>query len=70
MSDKSVALKGGLWTSISTGVVMLAQFGRVVILTRFLEKSDFGAVAIINMVIGLCVSFTDFPANVSFRITA
>ncbi len=59
MSDKSVALKGGFWTSISTGVVMLAQFGRVVILTRLLEKSDFGTVAIINMVIGLCVSFTD-----------
>lgn len=59
MSDKNVALKGGFWTSVSTGVVMLAQFGRVVILTRFLEKSDFGAVAIINMVIGLCLSFTD-----------
>ena len=59
MSDKDVALKGGFWTSVSTGVVMLAQFARVIILTRFLEKSDFGAVAIINMVIGLCLSFTD-----------
>lgn len=59
MSDKNVAIKGGFWTSISTGVVMLAQFGRVMILTRFLEKSDFGTVAIINMVIGLCVAFTD-----------
>ena len=59
MSDKNVALKGGFWTSVSTGVVMLAQFGRVVILTRFLEKSDFGIVAIINMVIGLCLAFTD-----------
>lgn len=59
MSDKNVAIKGGFWTSLSTGVVMLAQFGRVMILTRFLEKSDFGTVAIINMVIGLCVTFTD-----------
>lgn len=29
------------------------------ILTRFLEKSDFGIVSIVNMVIGLCVSFSD-----------
>lgn len=59
MGDKEVAIKGGLWTAVSTGVVLLAQFGRVVILTRFLEKEDFGVVAIINMVIGLCLSFTD-----------
>ena len=38
---------------------MLIQFGRVMILTRFLEKSDFGIVSIVNMVIGLCFSFSD-----------
>lgn len=58
-TDKLVALKGGLWTSISTVVTVLSQFARLMILTRFLEKSDFGLVSIVNTVIGLCITFTD-----------
>lgn len=58
-TDKSVAIKGGLWTSISTVVTVLSQFARLMILTRFLEKSDFGLVFIVNTVIGLCITFTD-----------
>lgn len=58
-ADKSVAIKGGLWTSISTVVTVLSQFARLMILTRFLEKSDFGLVSIVNTVIGLCITFTD-----------
>ena len=59
MSDKDVALKGGFWTSVSTAVTMLATLARVMILTRFLAKSDFGIVSITNMVIALCATFTD-----------
>lgn len=59
MTDRSVAIKGGFWTSISTVVTMLAQIIRLMILTRFLEKSDFGIVAISAMIIGLCETFTD-----------
>ena len=59
MSEKSVAIKGGLWMSVSTAVTMLTQFLRLIILTRFLEKSDFGIVSIVNMVVGLCLTFTD-----------
>ena len=58
-NDKSIALKGGLWTSISTAVTVLTAFARLMILTRFLEKSDFGLVSIVNTVIGLCITFTD-----------
>lgn len=58
-SDRSVAIKGSFWTAVSTAVTMIATFVRVMILTRFLEKSDFGLVSIINMVIGLCTTFTD-----------
>lgn len=58
-NDRSVALNGGIWTGISTAVTLVATFARVMILTRFLEKSDFGVVSIINMVIGLCTTFTD-----------
>lgn len=59
MNDKKVAISGGLWTSISTAVTMLAIIARVMILTRFLEKSDFGIISITNMIIGLCTTFTD-----------
>lgn len=59
LSDKTIALKGGMWTTASTAVTVLTQFARVMILTRFLEKSDFGLVSIINTVIGLCLTFTD-----------
>ena len=59
MSDRSVAIKGGFWTTISTVVTMLTQMLRLIILTRFLEKSDFGVVAITNTVITLCLTFTD-----------
>lgn len=59
MNDRSIAVKGGIWTGMSTIVTMSTQILRLVILTRFLEKSDFGLVSITNMVIGLCITFTD-----------
>ena len=58
-NDKSIALKGGFWTSVSTIITVLTQFIRLMVLTRFLEKSDFGVVSIINTIIGLCLTFTD-----------
>lgn len=58
-SDRTIALKGGMWTTASTAVTVLTQFARIMILTRFLEKSDFGLVSIINTIIGLCITFTD-----------
>ena len=69
MSDKNVAIKGGIWTSISMAFTMLATMGRVMILTRFLDKSDFGLVSITNMVIALCSTFTDlgFASVIMYR---
>lgn len=58
-SDKSIAVKGGVWTSISTVVIMFSQMLRLIILTRFLNKDDFGVVSITNTLITLCVAFTD-----------
>lgn len=58
-NDRKVALNGGLWTSVSTAVTISSSLARVMILTRFLEKNDFGIVSIVNMVIGLCTTFTD-----------
>lgn len=59
MSTKISLLSGGIWTGISSAVALLTQLLRVIILTRFLEKSDFGTVAIINMIIGFCLCFAD-----------
>ncbi len=69
MSDRSIALKGGFWMSISTAVTMLSQFLRLIILTRFLDKGDFGIVSIINLVIGLCLTFTDlgFATSIMYK---
>ncbi len=59
MSVRTTVVKGGLWISLSTGFNVLVQILRIAILTRFLEKSDFGIVAIIGMVLALCVSLSD-----------
>lgn len=69
MSDKDVAIKGGFWTGLSTAVTLFVTFARVMILTRFLDKSDFGVVSIVNMVIGLCTTFTDlgFASVIMYR---
>ena len=68
-NDKNAAISGGFWISIGTMVTMLSQFLRLVILTRFLVKSDFGVVSIINMVVGLCLTFTDlgFASSIMYK---
>ena len=44
---------------ISTVTTSIVQILRLSILTRFLEKSDFGIVAIITFILGLTFTFTD-----------
>ena len=46
------AIKGAQWMSISTVTTSIVQILRLSILTRFLEKSDFGIVAIITFILG------------------
>lgn len=58
-NDKSIAIRGGMWTGLSTLVTMSTQILRLVILTRYLAKEDFGVVSITNTVIALCLYFTD-----------
>lgn len=46
-------IKSGLkWTSLSSIIVNVAAFLKIAFLARFLDKSDFGAVAIIIVLIG------------------
>jgi PST family polysaccharide transporter/teichuronic acid exporter len=52
-------LNGVKWTSISTIGVALSSLIRISILTRFLNKEDFGLMAIVVFVLGVLNLFTD-----------
>lgn len=58
ISRKKIA-KGIGWTSVSTIVNGLTQILRLSILARFLEKGDFGIVAILTFILGLTQVFSD-----------
>lgn len=52
---KGNVLKGVRWTSFSAFVLVMSKLGQITVLTRFLDKSEFGLVAIAL----LFISFTD-----------
>lgn len=52
-------ISGTFWTSLSTIIVALVQISRLGILARFLDKTDFGIVAILTFVLGLTHTFCD-----------
>lgn len=53
------------WTALSTIVLALTQILRLSILARFLEKSDFGIVAILTLILGLTFTFSDIGFSVA-----
>ncbi|HXS60903.1 MAG TPA: MOP flippase family protein [Candidatus Sulfopaludibacter sp.] len=65
MSLKKQVVSGSVWTTISFGAQSIVQILRLSILTRFLEKSDFGLVAIVSLVIGFTHIFADLGVSVS-----
>lgn len=65
MQLKKQAISGVKFTTISTVVTVGAQFLRIVILTRFLDKTDFGLVAIVLIVLGFTNLFSDLGFSVA-----
>lgn len=59
MNIKQQAIFGAKWTTISTLTTAVIQVLRLSILARFLDKSDFGIVAILTFVLGLTNTFAD-----------
>lgn len=59
MSLKEKVISGSFWTTLSFGTQSFIQILRLSILTRFLEKSDFGLVAIVTLVLGFTHIFAD-----------
>lgn len=59
MSLLKETTKGVVWTTASTVVRSIVSLLQVAILTRFLEKSDFGIVAIASLFLGFTQIFLD-----------
>ncbi|WP_439555771.1 oligosaccharide flippase family protein, partial [Dyadobacter sp.] len=59
MSLKQKAFGAAKWTSLSAVATSLMQLLQIVILSRFIDKADFGLMAIAIFVIGLSQIFMD-----------
>lgn len=59
-----IAVKGLAWTSVATVIRSIVALLQVSILTRFLEKEDFGVVAIATLFIGFTQLFLDLGVSV------
>jgi O-antigen/teichoic acid export membrane protein len=64
MSLKEKAVKGVKWTTVSTVILTIVQVLKLALLTRLLEKSDFGLIAIASMVI----AFTDIFSEIGLTV--
>lgn len=62
-SSKGVLIKGGAWTSLSFIFVSLVYILRISVLTRYIDKSDFGLVAIVLFVLGFTNIFADLGVS-------
>ena len=59
MSFKKQVASGVKWTTIGTVVIALSALLKISILTRFLDKEDFGLMAILTFIIGFMNLFND-----------
>lgn len=59
MSIKSQAINGIKWTTISTVILAVAAILKISILARFLDKADFGLMALVTFVMGFMNLFND-----------
>ncbi|PQA52730.1 MOP flippase family protein [Siphonobacter curvatus] len=59
MSIKKQVITGVKWTTFSTVIMAVTQILRISILTRYLDKSDFGLIAIVTFVMSFMDLFND-----------
>ena len=65
MGLKQKALSGIKWTSVSSLISAIVQLVQLSILAHYLEASDFGLIAIVNMIIGFSFLFLDLGISAS-----
>ena len=63
MNLKQTALKGASWTFTGTLLSAVLFILRPAILTRYLDKSDFGLMAILLLVVGFSHVFSDLGVS-------
>ncbi len=59
MSLIKSTISGVKWTSVSSAVLALIAITKISVLARFLEKSDFGLIAIVLFILGIINLFMD-----------
>ena len=59
MEIAKIARRGIKWTTMSAISLAVIQLLRLSVLTRFLEKTDFGVVAILTFVLGIFQLFSN-----------
>lgn len=64
MSLDNQIKKGLGWTTISTVVIAIVAIVKISVLARFLDKSDFGLMAIVTFVIAFMELFNDFGVSI------
>lgn len=62
---KGKTVRGGLWTLGSQGLIVAIQFTAIPILTRLLDPTDFGLVAMVTVFTGLSTMFVDAGLSMS-----
>lgn len=69
MTGNKALVSGTAWVAASTASTALAQIARLSILAHFLNKEDFGVVAILTLILGITYTFSDlgFSAAVMHR---
>lgn len=62
---KGKTVRGGLWTLGSQGIIVGMQFIAIPILTRLLDATDFGLVAMVTVFTGISAMFVDAGLSMS-----
>lgn len=57
--EKRIAISGVKWMTVSTFTTAIVAVLRLSVLTRFLDKADFGIVALLTFILGLTQTFAD-----------
>lgn len=63
-SVRHIVAVGSKWVTVATAIDAVVQILRLAILARFLDKTDFGIVAILSFVLGLTTVFGDMGFSV------
>lgn len=63
MSIKKQAITGTKWTTLSTVILAIVSILKLSVLSRFLDREDFGLMALVGVVIGFMTLFMDMGIN-------